>query len=170
MIRWHLNFKNSQLSGKIEVRVEEILFYWSEHQDAAAQAEVDLGWWMRTRTLVSDKPELAVALSQWNPDREEFDRYAKRVRANLERFLQEQRGAGESELERFARKPYRKRVVSRPAHWDFEWFALHVCKRFSDAQISLRPEYRGVTRDAVKKARQTLEYRLKTRDSVAVGN
>jgi len=159
--RWHLLFENSELNEMIEPWICRVLHWWSQDPVARETLRVDCQWWERSTKLGTDKKPVQTELSQWNPDRENFEKYARRMRSNLETFLQEQKRIAEQDLERFGQRPYRKRDRDRPAAWDFEWLALSICRKLSDGEIAQRQEYKGVRRESVKKARQALQQKLK---------
>lgn len=157
--RWHLgDFENTDLGNYARSFPFMVLDYWRRNTEARDALRVDCEWWDRRPKQLEF---VTASLSTWDLMREDFDVYAKRMRDKFEKYLQEQRRSGEGELERFGMRQFRQRERNRPAAWDFEWVALSLCCGLSDGQIALRKEYRGVTRESVKKARQKLKKDLK---------
>jgi hypothetical protein len=157
--KWHLDFDNCdcELHGKVDTWIYNVLDFWQQDVRARDSLHVDCGWWTRLSKLkMSTDGSVSVQISQWNPDREGFEPYAKRMRANFEKIIQEQKRTRESEFERYGVRSYNKRETKRSPVWDFEWLALSVCLSWSAAKIADRTRYGGVKPDAVKKALQKL--------------
>jgi hypothetical protein len=173
MRKWHLDFEgNQELHELVERWVFNVLDYWLGDMQARASLRVDCGWWERWERWerqgqrASGRLPISATLSQWNPEREGFESYAKRIRSNIERFLQEQKRTNEAEMVRYGERPYLKRETKRPPAWDSEWLALHICRELTDGEIAQRKEYSGVSLEVVKKARQALQNHL----HILVGN
>ena len=162
LLRWHLDFEDGDGSGighMIYSWVFQILHWWERDRSAAAELRVDQDWWDRDplKRNIHGDGIIKIALSKWNPAREDDSTYRARVITNLSSLVEKHISEQKNELAKYDAKPYRKRAHGRDLKHEFEWVALHVCKGKSDGQIAIQYRSKAAT---VKQGRIRLSREL----------
>jgi hypothetical protein len=133
---------------------EGILLDWTRNEAAREALRVDQGRWepgARIKRLLDLRPALRVEVPQWNYNVEPESAYRARVMEAFQTFLDSHVSGEKARLRQNGIEARAKRERKYDPALPYDWLVLHRYHGLSDGQIAMK--YRGIGREAIKKAR-----------------